>query len=285
MTGEPIIFFHALCSDGMCSAWVARKRYQNAEFRPMHYDSKVDYSDLTGRLVIVLDMSFPRDVVEKMHAVAGEFMMLDHHASAEAKLRDLPYCKFATGRSGAGLTWETLFLGPPPALVQYVEDRDLWRFSLDRAREVAAAIQELPIGLPGKPLDFDAWDAAAQFDIDTLALAGAHHLQTVGRLAAQIESQAQLSVLADVPCLVASSPVLVSEVGHLLAKRLPPMGVVYSQRADGIYTYSLRSTGDFDVSVVAAKFGGGGHRNAAGFTSRSAVHGAEVQACLSKGQK
>lgn len=270
----PIIFFHALCSDGMCAAYVARHRYKDAEFRPMHYDSKVDIAELAGRLVIVLDMSFPRDVVEKMHAAAGEFMLLDHHASAAAKLGDLDYCTFATDQSGAGLTWQTLFLGVPPVLVQYVEDRDLWKFSLDRSREVAAAIQELPIGMPGKPLDFDAWDKAAQLDVDALAMAGTHHLQTVGRLAAHIESQAQLSEIAGVPCLVASSPVLVSEVGHLLAQRMPPMGVVYSQRADGIYTYSLRSTGDFDVSAVAAKFGGGGHRNAAGFTSRTLVHGA-----------
>jgi len=271
----PIIFFHALCSDGMCAAYVARHRYKDAEFRPMHYDSTVDIAEIAGRLVIVLDMSFPREIVEQMHDVAGEFMLLDHHASAAAKLGDLSYCTFATDRSGAGLTWQTLFLGEPPALVQYVEDRDLWKFSLDRSREVAAAIQELPIGLPGKPLDFQAWDKAAQLDVDTLAMAGTHHLQTVGRLAAQIESQAQLSKLAGVPCLVASSPVLVSEVGHLLEQRMPPMGVVYSQRSDGIYTYSLRSSGDFDVSVVAAKFGGGGHRNAAGFTSRTTVHGAK----------
>jgi oligoribonuclease NrnB/cAMP/cGMP phosphodiesterase (DHH superfamily) len=277
MNKAPIILFHALCSDGMCSAWVARKRYPNAEFRPMHYDSTVDLSELADRLVIVLDMSFPRAVVESVHGVAKQFVLLDHHASAESKLGDLPYCIFAKERSGAGLTWRTLFagsswLGEPPALVQYVEDRDLWKFSLDRAREVAAAIQELPIGLPGEPLDFDAWDKAARLDIDSLALAGTHHLQTVGRLAAQIERQAQLSTLADIPCLVASSPVLVSEVGHLLAQRMPPMGVVYSQRADGTYTYSLRSTSDFDVSTVAAKFGGGGHRNAAGFTSRTPMH-------------
>lgn len=29
--------------------------------------------------------------------------------------------------------------------------------------------------------------------------------------------------------------------------------------------YSLRSTGDFDVAEIAKKYGGGGHKNAAGF--------------------
>ena len=39
----------------------------------------------------------------------------------------------------------------------------------------------------------------------------------------------------------------------------------YCDRADGLRTYSLRSNGEFDVSVIAKQFGGGGHRNAAGF--------------------
>jgi nanoRNase/pAp phosphatase (c-di-AMP/oligoRNAs hydrolase) len=32
-----------------------------------------------------------------------------------------------------------------------------------------------------------------------------------------------------------------------------------------LYQYGLRSIGDFDVSMVAQAFGGGGHKNAAGF--------------------
>jgi phosphoesterase RecJ-like protein len=36
--------------------------------------------------------------------------------------------------------------------------------------------------------------------------------------------------------------------------------------APGIYRTSLRSKGDVNVAKVAEKFGGGGHRNAAGCT-------------------
>jgi nanoRNase/pAp phosphatase (c-di-AMP/oligoRNAs hydrolase) len=37
---------------------------------------------------------------------------------------------------------------------------------------------------------------------------------------------------------------------------------VVGQRVD----VSLYSVGDFDVAALAARFGGGGHRNAAGFS-------------------
>ncbi len=47
-----------------------------------------------------------------------------------------------------------------------------------------------------------------------------------------------------------------------------PFAVGWSQRADGLFTYSLRSAeGGLDVSVIAKRHGGGGHPHAAGFTS------------------
>ena len=39
----------------------------------------------------------------------------------------------------------------------------------------------------------------------------------------------------------------------------------------GMLKGSLRSRGDVDVAEIAATFGGGGHRNAAGFTSNLTV--------------
>ncbi len=59
-----------------------------------------------------------------------------------------------------------------------------------------------------------------------------------------------------------------SDVCHALLDRHPdaPFVVSYSER-DGVRLYSLRSTdGRDDVSIVARKYGGGGHRNAAGFS-------------------
>jgi phosphoesterase RecJ-like protein len=38
--------------------------------------------------------------------------------------------------------------------------------------------------------------------------------------------------------------------------------------APGVYRTSLRSKGDVNVARIAEKFGGGGHRNAAGCTLR-----------------
>ena len=58
-----------------------------------------------------------------------------------------------------------------------------------------------------------------------------------------------------------------SRIGHELASRArysTPCGVVYRLTGKQV-DVSIYSVGDFDVSKLAADFGGGGHRNASGF--------------------
>ena len=59
-----------------------------------------------------------------------------------------------------------------------------------------------------------------------------------------------------------------SEVGHKLLEEWPamPFAASYFDRKDGQRAWSLRSRGDYDVSALAKRMGGGGHAAAAGFT-------------------
>ena len=57
-----------------------------------------------------------------------------------------------------------------------------------------------------------------------------------------------------------------SELGNVLAKQTGSMAAIYAY--DGSrqeWQFSLRSIGDFDVSVIAKVYGGGGHLNSSGF--------------------
>lgn len=257
----------------MAAAWVARMKYPDAEFKPMRYDEILDFKSVGGRDVLILDFSFKRPILEAVHAIARSLLVIDHHKTAQADLVDLSYCTFDMTRSGAGLTFDLLFLGEPrPWIIDYIEDRDLWRHSLPGSREIGASLQELPIGMPNEPLNFQAWDDYHLTMTILKALRAGHaHLQTIERLTLQIAKNAQACTLVGHPCMVATSSILFSEVGERLTDKYP-MGVVVYQRADGKWSYSLRSRSDFDVSAVARMFGGGGHQQSAGFVSDSPVH-------------
>jgi phosphoesterase RecJ-like protein len=51
------------------------------------------------------------------------------------------------------------------------------------------------------------------------------------------------------------------------------VAAVFKQQRDGRFKVSLRSRGNHDVATVASAFGGGGHRLAAGYTSRHGLAG------------
>ncbi len=68
---------------------------------------------------------------------------------------------------------------------------------------------------------------------------------------------------------VANATCYISEVCDELLNQNPDaeFSAAYFIRADGKTVYSLRSRSDFDVSEVAKSLGGGGHKNAAGYTT------------------
>jgi nanoRNase/pAp phosphatase (c-di-AMP/oligoRNAs hydrolase) len=57
-----------------------------------------------------------------------------------------------------------------------------------------------------------------------------------------------------------------SEAGNVLARESGTFGATWFKDKDGNVRWSLRSIGDYDVSIIAKQFKGGGHKNAAGFT-------------------
>lgn len=177
--------------------------------------------------------------------------------------RAVIYAYFDMDRSGAGIAWD--FFHPEkrrPAIVNHVEDRDLWRFALPGTREIQAAIFSYEYS-------FALWEMLASEDPARLLTEGSaierKHHKDVAELVTVCQRR---MVIAghDVP--VASLPyTLTSDAGHLMAeKNGSPFAACYWDTADA-RIFSLRSPDDgMDVSCIAKQFGGGGHAHAAGFS-------------------
>jgi len=80
----------------------------------------------------------------------------------------------------------------------------------------------------------------------------------------QIIGDAKKIKIGKIKTLVVNSSVLISEIGDALIKKLPPIAVIWFEAGDK-KRISLRSNGKVDVSKIAEKYGGGGHKCAAGF--------------------
>jgi hypothetical protein len=170
------------------------------------------------------------------------------------------YTVFDMNKSGAGLTWDFFFRDEQrPALIDHVEDRDLWRFALPGTREIQAAVFSYPYY-------FDIWDNLMRWPINDLRTEGRaierKHHKDIAELLGVVTRRMNIGG-HNVP--VANLPyTLTSDAGHKLAEHEPFAGC-YWDTPDG-RVFSLRSRDDgMDVSEIAKQYGGGGHRNASGF--------------------
>ena len=132
------VIYHADCPDGFGAAYAAWKCFgADATYHAARPGDPLP--NLAGKDVLIADVSWPRAEMVRVAEEARSLVVLDHHKTAEADLRDLPFAHFDMERSGAVITWQHLHQSPPPELLRYIQDRDLWRWELPHAREVLAA--------------------------------------------------------------------------------------------------------------------------------------------------
>lgn len=252
--------------------------------------------------VYIIDFSYPRAELESLKEFCPELIVLDHHATAEKDLAGLPYCTFDMNKSGAVLAWEHFHGsndgcngdGRLPEFFAYLQDRDLWQFKLPMSREVSAA-------LGSYPMEFRAWSELSQIRrqgniyetqgmaIDNLKREGVACLRLKAQ---QVDNMARHHrwVQFDTTSVsdginfkdrcglsqpqeglyyapVANATIFFSEVGERLLELNPgsPFSAYYMDRNDGKRQWGLRSRREFDCSVIAKAFGGGGHKQASGF--------------------
>lgn len=266
---KTVVLYHARCPDGFTAAWAAWTVLgDKAEYIPCNFDD-AEVPDVAGRDVYIVDFSYPRDVLLDMKAKANSLLVLDHHKTAEANLDGIEGCHFDMNRSGAGMSWDHFHPGEERSpLVNYVEDRDLWRFALPDSKEVNSAITSYEFS-------FGTWN-----DLDRI-LRGAPEI-VVGEGTALLRKKRayvksmidtgarRVSFLGydDIP-IVNAPHISISELVGELAEGAP-FAAGWRQVSDGKFVYSLRSRGDgLDVSEIASVLGGGGHKGAAGFHSDS----------------
>lgn len=272
-----ICIYHGNCADGFGAAWCVRHALRIGEdqfFAAVHGNPP---PDVTGKRVVMVDFAYKRPVIEQMAEQARSILILDHHKSAEADLAEYPeppadltghagwipesgvYALFDMERSGAGIAWDYFHNTTRPRLIDHIEDRDLWRFRLEGTREIQAAAFSYPY-------DFEVWDElmdihASELWREGVAIERKHH-KDVAELVGVTRRE---MVLGGHRVPVANLPyTMVSDAAHMMAEG-QPFAACYWDTPDG-RTFGLRSTeAGIDVSEIATKYGGGGHKNAAGF--------------------
>jgi oligoribonuclease NrnB/cAMP/cGMP phosphodiesterase (DHH superfamily) len=257
-----IVIYHGYCSDGLGAAWAFRRAMPDATFHAATHiaGGNSPPPDVTGKEVYIVDYAYSRETLLDMKMKAKSLVLLDHHKSAMERLSDLDFCHFDMNRSGAGIAWDYLFPNEPRHwIINYIEDKDIWRWTQPNSREVNCNMQSYPVSF--ETLDFFATKNAEDFVAE-----GAAILRHQRNMVTDIVKKAREVEVQGHKVLMVNSPVLQSEVAAYLAHNRP-FGIAWFENEGGEKVYSLRSTKEgIDVAKIAMVYpGGGGHARASGF--------------------
>lgn len=279
------------CPDGIAAAWVAKQLYPEAIIRGWTYQSEILPLVNPGDDLIVVDFSFSADVIEQWIRNGVKVDVIDHHKTAEEALKrfyvedfqsaliadshDEWNVVFDMSECGATLAWKCFFPSKPmPVFLEYVRDRDLWKFELDGTEEVHEATAKI-----GRT--FDLFDELAQMNREQLLAC----LKPIGKVLLKPKRQAiakavrrvQWGEVAGHPNIAhvilnpdGSEDRLASDICSVLYKSFPESLFVACFTSDK--SWSLRSDAkgnNTDVGAIAASLGGGGRRNTSGFKAQS----------------
>jgi len=268
-----ICFYHAGCPDGFGAAWAVWRAWgDDALYRPIGHDEPLDVHSCAGAQVAFVDIFTRTDTLRALGETSAHVIVLDHHVTSRDRLqadpaleRDLRarghLVRFDLSHSGAVLAWRHFHGDDPPTLLEYVEDQDLWTWKLPHSQEVNAAIGS-------HERSFETWERLAAMPIAALVAQGEPLVRSARIEVERAVRKAHPITVRGHRVEAVNATAHRSAIGHTLSERAAfgePWGCVYRVSGNRVDA-TLYSIGELDVSRIAVEFGGGGHRNAAGFS-------------------
>jgi oligoribonuclease NrnB/cAMP/cGMP phosphodiesterase (DHH superfamily) len=271
-----VIFYHKNCLDGLAAAWTVWRHFKKDGIQTRHQGVRYDEPMPEfgkGDDVFIVDFSYSPPEIIVAAQKARTITLIDHHITAqqvhEAYWATHPMPEnvrifFSQDHSGCVLAWRHFNPNQTvPRLLSLIEDHDLWRFNDDNTKAIMCALHsQIPISIN----KFDG--LMSQESIEELESLGKILLEQREKTVLRLKAKQHWIRLGDAKGLAVNAPSEFSnELGHELAKESGTFGVSY--QFDGTnqrWFFSIRSTGDYDVGAIAQLYGGGGHKNAAGFS-------------------
>jgi oligoribonuclease NrnB/cAMP/cGMP phosphodiesterase (DHH superfamily) len=204
-----------------------------------------------------------------------DIKILDHHVSSYNSILPLlesnPELRknyiYNVNESGATLAWFAFYTTEPPEFIRYIKDRDLWKFEMINSRDINDGLYYL-LGF-----NLDDWD---KFSVNLSGISHALELELLKKHRDQrikilmtkgstvkwelTELQNENTVFA------VNSTEHISDLGENIYMNGFTVAAIWAyDGSNKRYHISLRSN-SVDVSKIAEKYGGGGHKFSSGFS-------------------
>lgn len=266
------VFYHDDL-DGQCAASLLYdlKKSAACEFIPMQHDNKPFPMDEIQKdeLVYIVDYSISPDMMRELYKITENVCWIDHHKTAIDKYADFEYeiegLRY-NGISGCELTWLYLYAESNPLerdnmpkYIRYIGDRDVWQFQYGDTTRLFCAGLSIQDTHPS----CDIWKIVKESTTSTIndGIVISKYRKMTNKAA--VDRFAYETEFEGYSAIVCNTNTFTSELFGDKGNEYDLM-IVYCWNGNN-YTVSMYSE-YIDVSKIAVKHGGGGHKGAAGFS-------------------
>lgn len=268
-----LCIYHLADHDGKGSAAIVGKKYKNVEFFGLNHDMDAP-SDLIEKHdeIVICDISLPMDTMFRLNETK-DLIWIDHHVSMieeyENRIKDGAKEIKGLRRNGTAaimLAWEYFFPDEKvPEGVKLLALNDLFDLRDKRVRPFEYAFQSLGVN---KPTDKNWKDLfSGKISVDEMVKKGEAILSYIkNRNHRLCKAMSFDSTYMGYKCICANMPQGYSEF-YDGVKNIKDYDFMCNFFMNGKNAWNLSfytAKDDVDVSKIAATFGGGGHKKAAG---------------------
>lgn len=270
-----VLCIHHNDLDGRCSAAIVLKYYTEGdrakvEFLETDYRNPPPSPDVVkGKIVVIVDFSFPPEVMGMIEKTADRLIWIDHHATAKyypyqhlSGLRDFEDKSMA----GCELTWRYFFEENMPLAVSLIGDYDKWALQMPGSKMFYEGMKLEKNGPTDRVwkylLSNDSTESVKRSKQVILGgkIATLYRDSYCNNLCSSFGFETELDGVRAYACnqfMFGSGG-----FGHRFTQY--PMCIAFIWSGEK-WTVSMYSE-TVDVGVIAKTYGGGGHKGAAGFT-------------------
>lgn len=267
-----LCIYHITDHDGKGSAAIVRSVYPEIEFLGLNHDMEIPCEMIEQHdKIIICDFCLPMDYMYKLNA-QKDLIWIDHHISCikeyeERREKGAPEIKGLRrdGTAAIILSWEYFYPQKPlPLSIKLLGMNDVYDLSDDRVMPFEYAMQSVGVN---RPTD-EIWNEVINETINIeemvekgksiLSYIRAKNYRLVRGISFTSEYKGHRCICANMP---QGQSMFFDSLEHL--DRFDFM-VIFFMNKHNCWNLSFYSYKNFDVSKIAAEFGGGGHFHAAG---------------------
>lgn len=277
MTPTILVISHSADLDGLCSQAIAKRYFgELAHYVGWDYGQEIPNTDAYTR-VYLIDISFPK---EEMAKIAHKLVWLDHHNSAIKENPTYYGGKRIDGVAACRIAWQWFFGNSKatkedyldrkveePLAVTLLGEHDIWNHTDGRTLPFQYGMQARENPAWEVLLNADGADMSSVEEINTILRDGYSIEKYLKVTQAQLANEAGYD--ADFEGLkfrVLNTPQKGSLQFDASIKEHHDgcLRYYWDGQKWGCSLYGVAHKKDIDLSAIAKKYGGGGHRGAAG---------------------